>query len=269
MGPLQRIRHLSCGSWPVKNIFFVLKNYFKNGGTMKEQIVVITIILMIIGISVITGCVGVGNNTQDHLGPEFIIDESGRLRLNPDLFGENLVYDSDNGILRSVDHVGGGDGYRSDASIISVVNSMDNTTFDNITLNDFLLLNGMAAEPTNPVEGMIYSNSSDHHCYYYNGTRWRLLSVVVSSGTAANAYNGSWIAHGLPSDPHGSGSITLSLRGSSSIDATHILREPTVIQSNNTHFQIEFLMWNSTDWELYPVLVGDGQTVYWDAVFRG
>jgi len=93
--------------------------------------------------------------------------------------------------------------------------------------------------------------------------------LVVSSGTEENAYNGSWIAHDLPSDPNGNGSITLSLRGSSSLDATHILRVPTVISSNSTHFQIEFLMWNSTDWKLYPVLVGDAQTLYWDAVYRG
>jgi hypothetical protein len=31
------------------------------------------------------------------------------------------------------------------------------------------------AEPSSPVEGMIYANSSDHHLYFYNGTTWKQL----------------------------------------------------------------------------------------------
>lgn len=123
-------------------------------------------------------------------------------------------------------------------------------------------------EPSSPVEGMIYSNSTDNHCYYYNGANWIIMSTVLSAGTTS-AYNGSWIPHGLPGDPDGLGSITLSLRGSSTYNATRILRVPTVLASNTTHFQIEFMMWETDGWTLVPVTVAEAQTVYWDAVYRG
>ena len=83
------------------------------------------------------------------------------------------------------------------------------------------------------------------------------------------SYNGSWIAHGLGGDPGTTGSITLSLRGLNQYNATMILRVPTVISSNATHFQIEFYMWETVTWTLVPVTVVEAQWVYWDAYYKG
>ena len=144
--------------------------------------------------------------------------------------------------------------------------------FTNASIGTVLVLEPQATEPASPTVGMIYCNATDDHMYYYNGTNWIDLAVTVNSGTALNVYNGSWVAHGLPGDPHINGSITLSLRGISSITVgghPHVLRQPSVIQSNFTHFQIEFLMWNATTWSLEDVSVGEAQTVYWDAIWRG
>jgi len=146
--------------------------------------------------------------------------------------------------------------------------SANNASFENATIGDILTLTP-TTEPTSPIEGTIFCNSTDHHMYFYNGTMWVLLSVTVNAGTAVGVYNGSWIAHGLPGDPHINGSITLSLRCSTTYNATTILRAPTVLQSNTTHFQIEFTAWETVGWTQIPVRVDMAQTVYWDAVYRG
>lgn len=43
-----------------------------------------------------------------------------------------------------------------------------------LTLNNILKLTPGSA-PATPAEGQIYSNSSDHHLYFYNGTSWKQL----------------------------------------------------------------------------------------------
>ena len=40
------------------------------------------------------------------------------------------------------------------------------------TITDVLKLEPRASAPSSPTEGMIYSNSSDNHLYFYNGTSW-------------------------------------------------------------------------------------------------
>ena len=82
------------------------------------------------------------------------------------------------------------------------------------------------------------------------------------------SYNGSWIAHSLGGDPGTTGSITLALRGLNRYNATMILRVPTVISSNATHFQIEFYMWETVTWTLVPVTTVEAQWVYWDAYYK-
>jgi len=94
------------------------------------------------------------------------------------------------------------------------------------------------------------------------------LKYPGRSGVVVACSNGTWIAHGLAGDPNQNGTITLSLRGPSRLDATHILRVPTVLQSNSTHFQVEFLMWETVGWTLVPVTPVDGQIIYWYAVWN-
>ena len=67
--------------------------------------------------------------------------------------------------------------------------------------------------------------------------------ITENSGSLTVCVNGTWIAHGLVGDPLTTGKITLALRGPSAYNATIVLRVPTVLASNNTHFQIEFLAW--------------------------
>ena len=122
------------------------------------------------------------------------------------------------------------------------------------------------------VVGFSWYDTTNNVLYVYNGTKWvgdvlQERVVYTNGGTATGVYNGSWIDHGLPGDPDGRGSITLSLRGSSTLDDTHILRVPTVISSTATQFQIEFTMWETVGWTQEPVLVGDAQSVYWDATY--
>jgi hypothetical protein len=148
---------------------------------------------------------------------------------------------------------------------LNFANGMINTS--NVTVSNTLVI-VPSTEPTSPTAGMIYVNATNNKFYFYNGSVWIEGTTLLSSGTALNCYNGSWIAHGLPKNPTGSGSITISLRGSSNYNATRILRVPTIVQSNDTHFQIEFLMWDTTTWTLAPVDVAAAQTVYWDAIYR-
>jgi len=99
---------------------------------------------------------------------------------------------------------------------------------------------------------------------YFNDTS----GVYFNSGSLVDCYNGSWVSHGLSGDPGTTGSITLSLRGPSSYNATFIYRPPTVLASNTTHFQIEFNAWESAGWTQVPVTTVEAATVYWDATYN-
>lgn len=100
---------------------------------------------------------------------------------------------------------------------------------------------------------------------YFNNTS----GVYFNSGSTINCYNGTWIPHGLSGDPSTTGSITLSLRGASEYNATFIYRVPTVLSSNDTHFQVEFSAWETGGWTLVPVTVVEAATIYWDGVYEG
>jgi len=43
---------------------------------------------------------------------------------------------------------------------------------DIVTINDVLVITPQASAPSSPVEGMVYSNNTDHHFYFYNGSGW-------------------------------------------------------------------------------------------------
>jgi hypothetical protein len=109
----------------------------------------------------------------------------------------------------------------SDLTIDFGDNSIDanNITAGNATVSNTLVLTPTTT-PANPSPGMIYVNSANNKFYFYNGNTWIEGVTIVSAGTAVGVYNGSWIAHGLPGNPHGNGSITLSLRGSTQYNAT-------------------------------------------------
>jgi len=92
--------------------------------------------------------------------------------------------------------------------------------------------------------------------------------LTENNGAEVTCYNGTWIPHGLAGDPGTTGSITLALRGATSYNATFILKVPTVLQSNSTHFQIEFNAWETAGWTQVPVTVVEAQTVYWDATYQ-
>ena len=92
---------------------------------------------------------------------------------------------------------------------------------------------------------------------------------VTRNAGCTLGWNASWIAHGLGGDPGTTGSITLSLRGLNRYNATMILRVPTVINSNATHFQIEFYMWETVTWTLVAVTTAEAQWIYWDAYYKG
>jgi hypothetical protein len=87
-------------------------------------------------------------------------------------------------------------------------------------------------------------------------------------GYVADCINGSWIPHNLPGNPGTAGSITVSLRGPSSFNATFIYKQPTILSSNNTHFQIEFLAWETGGWTMVPVTTLEATTVWWIAVYN-
>lgn len=61
-----------------------------------------------------------------------------------------------------------------------IVSNNTSTLFDGdfntqiVTLKNILILPPIST-PSSPVEGMIYSNSSDHHLYFYNGSAWKQL----------------------------------------------------------------------------------------------
>lgn len=95
-----------------------------------------------------------------------------------------------------------------------------------------------------------------------------ILGNYIKSGSVITCYNGTWIPHGLPGDPGTTGSITVSLRGPSSYNATFIYRVPTILSSNTTHFQLEFTAWESVGWTQVPVTVAEAATVYWDATYN-
>jgi len=112
---------------------------------------------------------------------------------------------------------------------------------------------------------------------YINATRGYYIgdqNVTVTlkypgrSGIVTTCSNGTWIAHGLDGNPGLNGTITLSLRGPSAYNATFILRVPTVLSSNTTHFQVEFLAWETGTWTLVPVTTAEAQTIYWYAVYN-
>jgi len=44
-----------------------------------------------------------------------------------------------------------------------------------VYINDLLVIIPRAAAPTSATEGMIYSNSTDNHLYFYDGTAWKQL----------------------------------------------------------------------------------------------
>lgn len=110
--------------------------------------------------------------------------------------------------------------------------------------------------------GTIYDADGTSTIQYNDGF------ITENSGAVVSCYNGSWIPHGLAGDPATTGSITLSLRGTTNYNATWILRAPTVLQSNSTHFQIEFTAWETAGWTRVPVTVVEAQTVYWDATYK-
>lgn len=89
-----------------------------------------------------------------------------------------------------------------------------------------------------------------------------------NGGSAVLCSNGTWIAHELNGDPGTRGSITLALRGPSAYNATFIIRVPTVLQTNSTHFQVEFLAWETGGWTQVPVTAAENQTVWWDATYK-
>ena len=49
-----------------------------------------------------------------------------------------------------------------------------NTTGHTVTINNVLKL-VPATTPSNPTEGTIFSCSTDHHLYFYNGSVWKQL----------------------------------------------------------------------------------------------
>jgi hypothetical protein len=86
----------------------------------------------------------------------------------------------------------------------------------------------------------------------------------LNYGSVTSCTNGSWIPHGLISNPGlTKGSITLSLRGNINYNSTIILMAPTVLDSNATMFQIQFTMWETVGWTIIPVTAVEAQTVYW------
>lgn len=105
---------------------------------------------------------------------------------------------------------------------------------------------------------------------YYIGTQNVTITLKYPgrSGVVVNCSNGTWIAHGLAGSPDPTGTITLSLRGPSAYNATFILRVPTVLAVNSTHFQVEFLAWETAGWTLVPVTPAEQQTIYWYAVYN-
>jgi len=92
--------------------------------------------------------------------------------------------------------------------------------------------------------------------------------VTQNCGAVVTCSNGTWIAHGLAGDPSTTGSITLSFRGPTQYNATTVLFVPTVLQSNSTHFQIEFNYWFVTDWTIHAVTPTMGQTIWWFATYK-
>jgi hypothetical protein len=94
-----------------------------------------------------------------------------------------------------------------------------------------------------------------------------LTASNLKVGKVANCVNGTWIAHNLPGDPGTAGSLTLSLRGPSAFNATFIYKQPTILSSNSTHFQIEFLAWYTGDWSQVPVTAVEATTVWWIAAY--
>jgi hypothetical protein len=116
--------------------------------------------------------------------------------------------------------------------------------------------------------GFLEVNEINATGYYWSGqNRTEMMAYPVNSGATVGS-NGTWIPHGLVGDPGTNGSITLSLRGPSAYNATWILRVPTVLSSNATHFQIEFTAWETVGWTQVPVTPVEAQTIYWFACYR-
>jgi len=98
---------------------------------------------------------------------------------------------------------------------------------------------------------------------YWNLTSYR-ASNCLNYGSAASAYNGTAIAHGLSTTPT---SITLSLQAATAYNATMILCVPTILSINATHFLIELVMWETVGWTQVPVTAVEAQTVHWYASY--
>lgn len=132
-----------------------------------------------------------------------------------------------------------------------------------LALFAFIVMVGAAISNNTLREDWLVITNINTTNLYINNTRF----YPANSGSELEAYNGTWIAHGLGGDPAIAGSIALSLRGPSEHNATRIYRVPTVLSSNSTHFQIEFLAWETVGWTLVPVGPTWNNTVWWTATY--
>lgn len=82
---------------------------------------------------------------------------------------------------------------------------------------------------------------------------------VTNTGYANTVTNGTWIPHGLPLTPNGK--YELNIAGSKIINSTCYLLEPTLLASNSTHVQAEFLFWDGTTTQ--PVTASEARTIHY------
>ena len=111
-----------------------MKNTTKVFNDKIRKIMPITIIMLLITIS-FSGCTELIATADDKdKAGNGIIYENDQYKIDPSIWGENLIWDGNK--LNAVDTTGGGDGYRSDDSIEQVVERMTHTQvdFNNIRL---------------------------------------------------------------------------------------------------------------------------------------
>jgi hypothetical protein len=128
---------------------------------------------------------------------------------------------------------------------------------DNLVLvgNDFG--DEYSGSSTGPIACLTNMNGTGAEIHHNAGL------TLENQGVTYSVINGTWVLHGVDISPN---VILLTLRTMTYINSTCYLIQPSVCNSNSTHFQIAFNIYNNGT--ITPVATVDSRTIYWYAAWQ-